>query len=284
VTARPTVLVTGGGGRLGRLVVADLRSREVPTISLSRGDVGDHADDVHADLGDRAAVAAALGDRRLDVVVHLAAAVHHDAAIELGARMDATLAALVRDRAPRTVVFASSAAVYGTDTAVALTEDSPTTGGSAYATSKLATEALLRQLSFEMPELAVTVLRIFNVAGPSFPDSLVQRLLTADASRPVGLFPPRSFVRDYVHQADVVRAVRAATKRAAPGFGVFNVGAGVPVTTAALLESLGVRDDAWVEIPGPASTSWCSNTAMVDEFGFTPLAVPTPSWNLPTVG
>jgi UDP-glucose 4-epimerase len=197
--------------------------------------------------------------------------------------MDVSLEEIVRRSRPAHVVFASSGAVYGDGTPGALSEGSPTLGSSAYALSKLATEDLLRTLSEELPSLAVTALRIFNIAGPSFADSLVQRLLRADPDHPVQVRNPDSFVRDYIHQADTVLAVARAVERPRAGFRALNVGTGYAVSTRMLLESLAIPDEAWIEVPGVASTSWCDNAAMIRELDIVPHALPTRAWGAPTL-
>lgn len=276
--------MTGGGGRLGRLVVDTLRRGGIRTTSLMRQAVARHADDVVADLTDAAAVSAALADRRIDAIIHLAAAIHRDDAVEVNARMDASLEAIIRKNSPRAVIFSSTAAVYGDASSEALTEESPTLGASPYALSKRSSEEALRSLTLETPALSVTVLRVFNIAGPDFPDSLVQRMLGANAADPVRLVRPDSFVRDYIHQADVVRVVQAALERAEAGHRVYNVGAGAPVTTRSLLESLRIAEDAWVEVEGNASISWCDNHALVRSLGVTPRAMPSRAWALADPG
>lgn len=273
------VLVTGGEGRLGRLVVAALRARGIRTFALSRRAGGGHRDDLIVDLADRGATMSVLNGRPIDAIIHLAAAIHQDDARDVNARMDSSLDAIVRATAPRSVVFTSSGAVYGDEIAGALSEDSPTSGSSEYALSKLATENMLRSATADMPGLTGTTLRVFNIAGPSFPNSLVQRLLAADAAHPVQLVSPDLFVRDYIHQSDVVRVILAAlTRWEGGGYRVVNVGAGVPVSTRMMLSSLRIEDEAWVEVAGKESSNWSDNSLMRRTFGIAAHAVPTRAW------
>ena len=273
-----TVLVTGGGGRLGRLVVAALRASGTKTLALSRRAGGGDSDDLVADLADRNATMSLLGGRTIDAIVHLAAVMHPDDDLDISARMDATLDAIMRETSPRAVVFTSTGAVYGDKIARALSEDASTPGSSEYALSKLATERMLRSATAEIPGLTSTTLRVFNIAGPSFPESLVPRLLAADGEHPVQLVSPDLFVRDYIHQSDVVRVILAALTRCEPGYRVVNVGAGVPVSTRTMLSSLSVETDAWVEAPGRESSNWSNNSLMRRSFGVMPHSVPTRAW------
>ncbi len=135
-------------------------------------------------------------------------------------------------------------------------------------------------MTFGIPGLSVTTLRIFNVAGPDFPTSLVQRLLAADSARPATLIRPDSYVRDYIHQEDLVNVILAAMDDPEPGYHLLNVGAGQPIPTRSLLRSLDIPDGAWVEVDGEDSRNWCDNTALVRRFGIAPRVLPTRAWGL----
>lgn len=274
----PAVLVTGGAGRLGRLVVEALRARGTRTISLSRATAGSEADNLAVDLTDGDAVRPALVGIPVHTVVHLASAVHRAEAPELDAQIDATIASIVREKQPQHVVFSSTGAVYGDRNRCALTEDSPTGGESSYVRAKLASESALRGLAEAVPGTSVTVLRIFNVSGPDFPTSLVQRLITARPHSPVKLMNPDEFVRDYIHQSDVVRVLLAAVDRPGRGFRIFNVGAGAAVSTSMLLAGLEIPAESWSEVEGEASVNWSDNSAMVNEFEVHPRVMPTRAW------
>lgn len=279
-----TALVTGGRGRLGGLVVAALRASGIRTLSLSQSATGGRPDEVAVDLGDTDAVLASVGDAPIDLVVHLAARVHGEELAEQNRRMDASIAEVVRRRRPRAVVFASTGAVYGDGSPDARTEDSPLLGTSPYALSKRESEDALHTLAEQIPGLSVTILRIFNIAGPDFPDSLVQRLLRATADAPATLLHPDGFVRDYIHQSDVVTAVQRASEVHEPGCRVLNVGAGAPVSTRRLVESLGIDDDAWVEVPGSDTVSWADNGALIRALRVRPRALPTREWDRRDLG
>ncbi len=276
-----TALVTGGRGRLGGLVVSALRSAGIRTLSLSQSAAGGGPDEISADLGDPDAVAASVGDAPLDIVVHLAARVGGDDLADHNRRMDTTIAEVVRRHRPTVLVFASTGAVYGDTSRAARTESSPLLGTSPYALSKRESEDALRSVAADLPELSLTILRIFNIAGPDFPDSLVQRLLRASADAPATLIHPDGFVRDYIHQSDVVRVVERAVEAREPGCRVLNVGAGEPVSTRRLVESLAIDDSAWVEAPGTDTFSWADNSSLTREFGVTPRALPTREWDRP---
>lgn len=275
----PVVFVTGGRGRIGRLLVEALRARGDRVVSLARVNPGEpHPDDVEADLTDAGAVEHALAAAGADVVVHLASVLRGDEVEEANRRIDVAVADAVRRVGVGRVVHASSGAVYGVRAETARHEDAPLDPGGPYARSKIRAEGLFGALAASGSAESVSSLRIFNVAGPAFADSLVHRLIHADASDPVRLTAPDRFIRDYIHQDDLVDVLGAAIEHRDAGARVVNVGAGAAVSTRMLLE--GIRPDpaAVIEAPGEPSVNWADISAMVRLFGVRPRAVPDRSW------
>lgn len=272
------VVVTGGNGRIGRLVVADLRARGCRVISLARSHGAEpRADDVSIDLTDSQRLAEIVAQSGATEVLHLAAAQRGDEVEATNERIDLAVASAASGLAR--VVLASSAAVYGAGATDARSEDSALDGTSPYARSKQRSERIFADLVEQSRVASVLALRIFNVAGPEFPDSLVQRLIHAVAAEPVQLTEPDSFVRDYLHQDDVVDLLRASLTVASPGYRVVNLGAGVAVSTRMLLNSIRPRPDSFVVASGPMSSSWADVSEMRSLFGIQPRAMPDRSWD-----
>ncbi|WP_400994000.1 NAD-dependent epimerase/dehydratase family protein [Agromyces sp. GXQ0307] len=278
-TARP-VVVTGGRGRIGRHLVERLRRRGDRVVSIARlhSDVP-HPDDVRADVTDADAVEEAIARSGADVVVHLASVLRGDGIEDVNARIDRTLAEAIRRCGAQRVVHASSGAVYGVTAESARQEDSPLEGSGPYARSKIRAEEIFGGLAADGDAASVTSLRIFNVAGPAFPDSLVHRLIHASASQPVMLTAPDRFIRDYIHQDDLVDVLCAAIDHSTTGARVVNVGAGVAVSTRTLLERIAPDPSAVVESPGEPSFNWADISAMTRLFGVRPRAVPDRTWD-----
>ncbi len=243
----------------------------------------EHPDDVVLDLRDSAAVLESLGDVRPSTIVHGAARVGGTGIIAVNRAIDESVCRVaVRIGAPH-VVQLSSGAVYGTSRPGARKEDDPLQGSSDYAVSKIAGESRFAALVQE--GVAVTTLRLFNVAGPAFPDSLVSRLLVANAREPVMIVAADAFVRDYIHQSDVVDVLAAATVRGAMGpQTVMNVAAGAPVSTRALISRLGVDPAGIIERPGDFSSNWADVERLTAAFGIRPRANPSPSWGSEHLG
>lgn len=170
------------------------------------------------------------------------------------------------ERGVERLVFASSAAAYGTSRSRPLRETDPPDPASPYARLKLRSEKVLAEVSASLG-LASTSLRLFNVYGQGFSKSLVNRLGLRDES-PVEVFDTGDFVRDYVHVADVARAFGAAVELADPGPTVFNVGTGVGTSNHALLALLPASSIRRVAFAGPPSVSIADTSRAHELLGF----------------
>lgn len=277
-----TVIVTGGNGRIGRRVVEDLRRQGRRVVSLvRRRSGGSHPDDLAVELTNSADVKRAIEGAGATALLHLASVLRGDDLESMNVQIHRAVADGIRSTAIRRVVHASSGAVYGVAADAARTEESSLDTTSSYARAKLKEEALLGALTADDPDICVASLRIFNVAGPDFPDSLVQRLVRASPSKPVTVIGPDRFTRDYIHQDDVIEVLRIALEQNEPGHRIVNVGAGVPVTTRMLLERLEVDPAAVIELPGEVNANWADNSKMLRLFGVQPRSVPDRSWDGP---
>ncbi|WP_433082994.1 UDP-glucose 4-epimerase GalE [Dactylosporangium sp. CA-052675] len=230
-------LVTGGAGYIGAHVVAALQGAGLECIVVDDLSTGRAARVpfgvplLRADVRDAAAVREVFRRHRPDGVIHLAARkdVAESAAHPLRYYRDnldglgAVLAA-VAETGTRSVLFSSSAAVYGTPRRSPVREQDPTEPENAYGRTKLVGEWMLRDAAAS-GGFRWGALRYFNVAGAAAPHlrdeggtNLVPRLLRAAAlGIPATVFgtdyptADGTAVRDYVHVADIADAhVRAA--------------------------------------------------------------------------
>jgi nucleoside-diphosphate-sugar epimerase len=264
---------------VGRLLVHDLRGRGHRVVSLVRTNVdGGHADDVAVQLADADAVRYSIAGARADVVVHLASLLRGEDLETVNERIDLAVTEGIREAGIRHVVLASSGAVYGAVAESPRSEESPLDGDSSYARSKVRSERVFRTLADEDDAISVTALRIFNVAGSAFTDSLVHRLIHAEAASPVRLTAPDCFIRDYIHQDDLIEVFRAAIGLRIPGARVVNVGAGAAVSTRMLVDQIHPDRAAVVEMPGDPSVNWADISKMMDLFGVLPRAIPDRTW------
>jgi len=163
------VLVTGARGFTGRYLVDRLRADGYGVVGMTEA-LPAGASEVHANLLDPGATARAVELVRPDRVVHLAALsfVAHDD-VEATYRVNllgslALLQALEAVSAPiRSVILASSAAVYGNVNADAIEETAAPAPVSHYGASKLAMELMAAMFRGRLP---IVVVRPFNYTGP----------------------------------------------------------------------------------------------------------------------
>ena len=250
-----TWLVTGGAGYIGAHVVRVLQASGRGVVVLDDFSSGEErkvpqgVPIVRCSVADRAAVADALRDHGVDGVIHLAAKkaagesvhipVHYYRENVIG--MIALLEAM-QDAGVGSLVYSSSAAVYGTPVTNPITEDFPLLPESPYGETKVIGEWLARDQGVAAG-LSWVALRYFNVAGAGtddLGDNSVNNLIPmvfralADGERPQ-IFgddyptPDGTCIRDYIHVADLADAHVAAAARCESGTvsEVFNVGRGV---------------------------------------------------------
>lgn len=253
------VLVTGGAGFIGSHLVELLldRGRQVTVLDdLSTGSLKNlPASDgrlriVEGDLCDQNALLEALTGQ--DAFVHLAAVASVEASVmdpltthrtnlEGSIRLFDTAARLGVKRA----IYASSAAVYGNNPNVPLTESDALNPLSPYAADKLAGEHYLA-FYHRTGRLSATAFRFFNVYGPrqdpSSPYSGVISIFLDRAARsqPITVFGDGKQSRDFIFVRDVAVALLSALDSAPPEgeMPVFNVGGGKAISLLELLDAV----------------------------------------------
>jgi UDP-glucose 4-epimerase len=162
----------------------------------------------------------------------------------------------------KTLVFSSSATVYGNPARVPATEDLPTSATNPYGRSKLVIEEMLRDVYASDPEWRISLLRYFNPVGAHAsgelgedPRGTPNNLLPYIAQVAVGHLPHlRVFgndyatpdgtgVRDYIHVVDLARGHIAALKFLSdrPKLAVHNLGTG---RGSSVLEALRAFEEA----------------------------------------
>jgi UDP-glucose 4-epimerase len=249
-------LVTGGAGFIGSHLVDALlrdghRVRVLDDLSTGkRANLDGAAELVVGDVADRAAVGAAADG--VDGCFHLAAIASVARANEdwpgtNRVNLGGTVAVLDTARAMGglPVVYASSAAVYGTLIDVA-TEDSAVCPLSAYGADKLASE-LHARAGFRVHGVPSVGFRFFNVYGPrqdpTSPYSGVISLFAAAlaAGRGVTVHGDGLQTRDFVYVGDVVAFLLAGMRliRAEPAALVLNACTGRETSVRELAETLG---------------------------------------------
>jgi UDP-glucose 4-epimerase len=275
------VLLSGGAGYIGAhtavalieaghevIVVDDMSNSSPEAIARAGSLAGAEIPLLSADVRDEPRVRAFVQQHGpVDAVVHFAGlkAVGESVAqpvryydVNIGSAV-AVLRLMAAESIP-TIVFSSSATVYGRPETLPLREDSPTGIDLAnpYGKTKRIVEELLKDAAAADPRLRAIALRYFNPVGahpsgrigedPSgTPNNLmpyVARVAVGGLER-VGIFgddyetPDGTGLRDYIHVLDLAAGHVAALERAREGYEVYNLGTGVPVSVRELIAAFG---------------------------------------------
>jgi UDP-glucose 4-epimerase len=298
------VLVTGGAGYIGSVVAAQLvaAGHEVTVLDdLSTG----HAEAVPAGA---TFVKGTLRDCAAEVLADGAEAVLHFAAKSLvgesvaeparywSTNLGGSIALLeaMREFGVRTIVFSSTAAVYGEPERTPIAETDPTRPTNPYGATKLAVDTTLAEFA-RLYGFGAISLRYFNVAGAHRaadgtwfgerhnPEThLIPAVLTAAAAgQPVQVFgedyptPDGTCVRDYIHVTDLADAHLLALAACRPGqHRVYNLGNGtgssvrqvIDVCAAVTGTSIGI--DVAPRRPGDPAVLVASSERIQAELGW----------------
>lgn len=245
------VLLTGGAGYIGsHTYVALHEAGHKPTIldnfSNSHPEVLKRLEHItgrsvpfkHGDVRDTATLRELMATQQIEGVIHFAGdkAVGESVANPLkyyhnnigGA---VSLLQAMQDAGCDTLVFSSSATVYGDPATVPITEDFPRSHTNPYGHTKLVIEDILAAQSEANPNLKVAVLRYFNPVGAhasaligedpaGIPNNLMPYITQVAVGQRSELqvfggdYPTRdgTGVRDYIHVCDLAEGHVAALK------------------------------------------------------------------------
>jgi UDP-glucose 4-epimerase len=209
------VLVTGGGGFIGRKVVKELLRRDckVRIFDLSEGDIAGVDCDYTGTILDPYELSRAI--RGCDYVIHLAAVLGVQRTdinilecllINIQGTVN-VLEACVKERVKK-IVFSSSSEVYGEQVTQPISEDAPLNPKSSYAVSKIAGEQYLKAYS-QRYDIAYNIVRFFNVYGDRQRDDFV---ITRFARNVANNLPPCVYgegtqIRSFCYVDDAAKGV-----------------------------------------------------------------------------
>ena len=252
-------LVTGGAGFIGSHIVEGLLERgdEVRVLdNFSTGkeenlkDFQGEIDLIKGDLRELADLKKAIKD--IDYIFHQAAFVSVPLSLEdpdlcfvVNVNGTIKLLSAAKESGVKRVVLASSAAVYGDNTAVPLTESAQLNPLSPYAASKRVGEIYTKIYS-NLLNLDVVALRYFNVYGPrQNPESdyaaviprFIKKILAGENPT---IYGDGGQSRDFVYIDDIVRANLLAAESIQAAGRVVNICSGTEVNLLQLVESLSI--------------------------------------------
>ncbi|MDR0848353.1 MAG: UDP-glucose 4-epimerase GalE [Propionibacteriaceae bacterium] len=272
------VLLTGGAGYIAShiaieliaaghdVIVADDLSNSSPlAVERVRRIAGAPISFTELDVRDEAALTALFEKESPEAVIHLAGlkAVGESVAqplryYDVNINTTLTLLRVMAAHDVSTIVFSSSATVYGTPTALPLTEESQVGVGltNPYGWTKSMIEQILRDAAAADPGLNVVLLRYFNPIGahPSgligedpkdIPNNLMPYITQVAVGRRdhLSIFgndydtPDGTGVRDYIHVVDLAAGHVAALDHAPSGVSTYNLGTGQGVSVLDLVRA-----------------------------------------------
>jgi UDP-glucose 4-epimerase len=248
------ILLTGGAGYIGSHTAIELLEAGYPVVvadnlenssreALLRVEriTGRRVSFRQADIRDKEAMAALFKENDIEAVIHFAGLKAVGESVSAPLRyyqnnITGTLTLLETMAAAdvRTIIFSSSATVYGDPATVPIREDFPLTATNPYGRTKLMIEEILRDLWVADPEWNIALLRYFNPVGAHAsgligedPRGIPNNLMPFIARVAVGKLkelsvfggdyptPDGTGVRDYIHVVDLARGHLAALERIA---------------------------------------------------------------------
>jgi len=262
------VLLTGGAGYIGShtalsiaatgrdvVVLDNLCNSSPESVKRVSALTGRDIPLVVGDCTDREALRNVFKTYPVDQVVHFAGLKAVGESVSIPVRyytnnLNATLSLLqvMSEFGCKSLVFSSSATVYGTNQQMPLKEDFPLGCTNPYGWTKLMSEQILTDACKADPDLSVVLLRYFNPVGAhesgmigedptGIPNNLMPYICQVAKGRLPSLsvfgndYPTRdgTGVRDYIHVMDLAEGHLVALDyaRAHHGVEVFNLGTGI---------------------------------------------------------
>lgn len=261
------VLLTGGAGYIGShsaialsqaghdVVLLDnfCNSSKSVLVRLEKI-LGKPLECLEADIRDTLKVGHILNEYKIDAVIHFAGlkAVGESISMPIeyySNNVQGTISLLraMKVAEIKTLVFSSSACVYGNPQYLPIDESHPTSATNAYGRSKLHIEEMLKDVSISDPDWAILCLRYFNPVGAhdsgligEDPDGIPNNLSPFVAQVAAGIqdqlsiygddypTPDGTGVRDYIHVMDLAAGHLAALDYLVdhPGWDSMNLGTG----------------------------------------------------------
>ena len=274
------ILVTGGAGYIGShtcielaennfeyVILDNLLNSKVEAVNRVKSISGKDVTMVKADICDKPALRALFNEMEFASVIHFAGLKAVGESCDQPIRYyqnniagTLNLLEVMSEQKVKSIIFSSSATVYGDPASTPITEDFPTSTTNPYGYSKLVIENMIRDLCASDKEWRATMLRYFNPVGAhdsgligEDPNGIPNNLLPYITQVAVGKLPElRVFgndyptidgtgVRDYIHVVDLakghIKALENILDSPKNNFQVFNLGTGKGYSVLQIVEA-----------------------------------------------
>jgi len=309
------ILLTGGAGFIGsHTFIALLEAGYLPVIfdNLCNSNskvferlqkiTGVSPTFINGDIRDAAALDATFAAHEITAVLHFAGLKAVGESVEKpleyydnNVRGSLELLAAMRRAQVKTLVFSSSATVYGDPASTPINEKFPLSATNPYGRSKLMIEEILGDLFKAEPDWKIARLRYFNPAGAhesgligEDPQGIPNNLMPYIAQVAVGRLqqlqvfggdyptPDGTGVRDFIHVMDLAEGHVAALKYfdSAKGLVTVNLGTGNGVSVLQMIAAFEaasgktIRHDIVARRPGDIAECWADPGLAKKMFGW----------------
>ncbi len=310
------ILVTGGAGYIGSHTCVELLDQgyEVVVVdnlansckeSLNRVEkiTGKSVKFYELDLLDREGLQSVFQKESIDAVIHFAGlkAVGESVAKPLEYYHNNLVGTInlleaMREADVKQLVFSSSATVYGLPKTVPIREDFPRSATNPYGRTKLMIEDILMDLTKELPDWRIVLLRYFNPIGAhksgligedpkGIPNNLMPYITQVATGRraELGVFGndydthDGTGVRDYIHVVDLAKGhvkTLEKIKDAEGGVYIYNLGTGNGYSVLDVVKAFEKASGVTIPYsikprrPGDIATCYADPTKAKEELGW----------------
>jgi UDP-glucose 4-epimerase len=272
------ILITGGAGYIGSHTCVELLNAQydivvVDNFSNSKPEVLNHVKEItntdfityEYDILDKESLEKVFSVHKIEAVIHLAGLKAVDESIEMPLKYyynnitgTLLLCEVMQKHGVKSIVFSSSATVYGTPDKMPITEEYPLNAINPYGRTKLIIEELLSDLYLSDPSWSIINLRYFNPIGAhesgnigEDPTGIPNNLMPYITQVAAGLREKLSIygcdynthdgtaVRDYIHVMDIANGHAKALNKlmSSTGIEAYNLGTGIGYSVLDLVKS-----------------------------------------------
>ena len=307
------ILVTGGAGFIGshtcvellnegfEVVVIDNFANSKPkAIDAVKELTGKPLKFYEGDICDPATLNQIFTENNISCVIHFAG---HKAVAESVADPlmyyhnniygTTVLLEVMKNHNCKSMIFSSSATVYGIPKTSPITEKAPLDAINPYGRTKLFIEEICRDLSTSDEEWSFSLLRYFNPVGAhesgklgedpnGIPNNLMPIIMQVASGKISELkvfgndYPTSdgTCVRDYIHVVDLAKGHIAALKNIKQGVSAYNLGTGKGYSVLDMIEAFGRVNGLNIPYqfaprrPGDAAECWSDPSKAAQELGW----------------